>query len=677
MTTPNDTVFLLRERVRTLESRVGKYRDQQALHAALYRISETASEAREMGTFYSAIHEIVGELTEARNLFVAALDERGEYVTFQYWGDGEDDEVENECINKAYPIDDFRESLTGIIFRTGEIVHLCRAELEELKESGRVRITGRLASDWLGAPLKQGDEVLGALVVQSYEKEFRYSQRDEELLTYVARHISTVLKRRRDEESLKKAHASLRQANAELQARSDAINAANSELAAMLDDRRRIHQKLIHDARHDGLTGLPNRQMLMERLKSQIDREDGHFALMFLDLDRFKVVNDSLGHLVGDLMLKEAGQRLCDCVGPYDTVARLGGDEFCVLIANESSAAQVMRVASRILEAIAKPFVLESREIISSTSVGVTLSSIGYDSPADVLRDADAALYAAKESGRAKARLFNQQMHEQAVARLQLEQDLLVALSSGQIVPHFQPVVDLQTHQVVSFEALARWEHPRLGLVPPSEFIRIAEDVHAICVLGERILEASLRELAEWRTLVQEPVCLSVNLSSQQLNDSGLPATVKKQLSAAGLPGAALQFEISESDLSQYVPMVETNLSQLAAMGVRFVLDDFGSGIAALGELHEQPLAGIKVDRSIVKEINKNEGSRAIVRTIKALGDVLETSVIAEGIEDECQVDALRELGIRFGQGYLMNAAMPGSEVKQLLLGITSCRVPR
>lgn len=425
--------------------------------------------------------------------------------------------------------------------------------------------------------------------------------------------------------------------------------------------RKKIEGELINRAFHDTLTGLPNRALVLERLTHRLAGE-GHerhsMALFFLDLDGFKVVNDSLGHAFGDRLLSSVAQRLQHAVRPGDTVGRFGGDEFVLLIDAVTSPESTLRFAERILEHVCRPIVLDGREFVLTTSIGITLitpAAVDQDA-ADLLRQADIALYQAKAMGKGRAVLFEPAMNERAVARLELETDLRRAMERDEFVVHYQPAVSLVTGAITGMEALVRWQHPTRGLVSPLDFIPLAEETGLIVPLGRWVLREACRQAAAWQQelALDPPLLLSVNLSARQLRDPRLVADMTAILRETGMPAELLWLELTETVLLTDSSKVQQTLQALRALGVQLALDDFGTGYSSLSYLRQFPVGMVKLDRSFVMGITTDPDAAAIVQAVTALAHALGMQVTAEGVEDEAQLARLRAMGVDWLQGYLV-----------------------
>ena len=440
-----------------------------------------------------------------------------------------------------------------------------------------------------------------------------------------------------------------------------------------ITERKKMERQLLHDALHDALTGLPNRALFMDRLEQELKRTKTQtnylFAVLFLDLDRFKVVNDSMGHLVGDKLLVEIARRLENCVRPTDTVARLGGDEFTILLENISDIEIATKVAEKIYQSLMIPFSLENYELFTTASIGIALSSQGYVKPEDILRDADLTMYSAKERGKARYEVFDRSMHTRAIERLHLENDLRRGIEREEFAVYYQPITSLSTGKISGFEALARWHHPERGFVSPGEFIPIAEETDLIIPLGNWLLEEACRQLRTWQIQYPKhpPFKISVNLSGKQLRESNLIEQIDRILAKTQLSPLSLKLEITESILMENLEAVTQTLLKLRERKIQLSIDDFGTGYSSLSYLHRFPVDTLKIDRSFVNEIRSGTENSAIVKAIVTLAHMLNMDVIAEGIETTAQLDQLKLLKCEHGQGYFFSKPLSREEAEELI----------
>jgi diguanylate cyclase (GGDEF)-like protein/PAS domain S-box-containing protein len=440
-----------------------------------------------------------------------------------------------------------------------------------------------------------------------------------------------------------------------------------------ITERKQAEEQLHHAAFYDSLTRLPNRALFTEHLQLAINRADNHrehlFGVLFLDIDRFKNINDSLGHVVGDQLLKAVAQRLSRCVRPEDTVSRFGGDEFAILLNGINHATDALAITERILQAIESPFKLSGYDVFTSTSIGIALSTIGYGNTEEILRDADTAMYRAKEQGKGRFEVFDKVMHARAISRLQLENDLRYALDRKELEVYYQPIIKLEDGSLSGFEALIRWNHPERGMVSPADFIPVAEDTELIIPIGQWILFEACRQVREWQSLFPsaKPLTISVNLSGKQFKQPDLVGQVKQILYQTGLDPHCLRLEITESMVMEDAEAATAMLRQLRSLNVQLSIDDFGTGYSSLSYLHRFPVNILKIDKSFVGRMAVDEESMGIVETIITLASKLKMNVVAEGIETQEQWDKLKSLQCQLGQGFLFSRPVPADKARALV----------
>jgi diguanylate cyclase (GGDEF)-like protein/PAS domain S-box-containing protein len=440
---------------------------------------------------------------------------------------------------------------------------------------------------------------------------------------------------------------------------------------------REAEEQLLQDALHDGLTGLPNRVLFSDRLErslARISRDSSHrFAVLFLDLDRFKVINDSLGHGLGDQLLIALAHRLMSCLRPGDTVARLGGDEFTILLEDPTEPDGASTVADRVLDQMKKPFILDSHEVYVTASIGITRSDVGYIRPQDVLRDADTAMYRAKAAGKSRFQLFDADMHARAVLTLQVENDLRRAIDRNEFELNYQPIHTIEGGKLRGFEALLRWRHPERGIISPADFIPVAEETGMILPIGKWVIYEACRQAVQWRkNFPQTPLDINVNLSGKQFTQSDLVEQVMGALRESGLPARHLILEVTESVVMENPQSAIEMLQRLKDLGVQLNIDDFGTGYSSLAYLQRFPIDTMKIDRSFISGMCDNPENAEIVRTIVSLAHNLNLKVTAEGIETPEQLAQLQDLQCENAQGYYLSRPLPSDKATDLLRTIHS-----
>lgn len=444
--------------------------------------------------------------------------------------------------------------------------------------------------------------------------------------------------------------------------------------------RKLVEEQLSHQALHDSLTTLPNRALFLDRLsqaQKQARRSDGRkFAVLFLDLDRFKVVNDGLGHVIGDMLLSAIAERLAKALREGDTfarcagtVARFGGDEFVILLDDIGEVSEATSVAERIQDLLKTPFNIEGNEVFTAASIGIAVSSDDEASPEEMVRNADTAMYRAKASSSAGFALFDNEMHSKAIARLQLENDLRRAIEADEFVVYYQPIVDLETNRLDAFEALIRWEHPERGFLSPGEFIPVAEETGMIIAIGEQIMRKACRQTRAWQIAYLEMTDLrvSVNLSVKEFSQPGSVDLIRRILSESGLDPKFLKLEITETAIMESLDFITNSMKVLRDMNIELSIDDFGTGYSSLSYLHRFPMSTLKIDQAFVREMDSSSENHQIVKTIAMLAQALEMTIVAEGIETETQMIALRDLSCEYGQGFYFSPPMSVADASEYI----------
>ncbi|BCX12395.1 MAG: diguanylate cyclase [Thermosynechococcus sp.] len=435
----------------------------------------------------------------------------------------------------------------------------------------------------------------------------------------------------------------------------------------------RIQEQLLHDALHDAMTGLPNRVLFMDRLNQAIARRGRRphslFAVLFLDVDRFKVINDSLGHCAGDQLLIAIAQRLTSCTRAEDTVARLGGDEFAILLSDLTAPAQGMTAAERILLALSRPFLVEGHEIFTSASIGIAFPSGDSQRAEDLLRDADTAMYRAKSLGKARYEVFSMGIRAQTVALMQMETDLRRAAERQEFLVYYQPIVNLSTLKIVGFETLLRWQHPERGIIAPGQFMTVIEETGLILPVSWWVMTEACRQMQRWAAVFpwSRELTISVNLSGRHFQQPDLLPNLKSILAETGFPAPRLRLEVTEGVLIDNKDVAIAALEEIRAMGIGIYMDDFGTGYSSLSYLHRFPIDTLKIDRSFIANFNCEEASATIVQVILILAHSLRLKVVAEGIETREQYGLLKTLGCDYGQGYFFARPLSAQQVEKLL----------
>ena len=623
----------LAERKRAEEKTIRKNKEL----AALNEIGQALSKLAKPAEILRLVDEMIGQVFDNRNLYVALYDETNRYISFPvYKMDG--------ASRNASGGRPFGNGLTEYVIRARApllIPDKMDATLEELG----IDAIGRAAYCYLAVPMLINNQAIGVIAVQDYEREHVYHADDVQLLSTIASQAAVALE------------------NARLFA----------EVQQELAEREKAEERLIHTALHDGLTDLPNRALFMDRLGRVAERVKRHreyrFAVLYLDLDRFEVVNDSLGHTIGDQLLVESARRLTQCLRDEDTVARLGGDEFVILLEDVQDVTDATCVADRIQHDLALPYDLNPHKAFVSVSIGIVMSTLQYEHPEDVLRDADIAMHRAKALGRGRYEVFDLAMRDRAMTRLEVETDLRKALERQEFFIHYQPILSLESNQIVGLEALLRWQHPTRGLVAPADFIPMAEETGLILPIGQWVLYEACRQMREWQQQfpMTPPLTISVNLSAKQFAQPDLIQKIALVLRETGLDASSLHLELTESMIIEDAESVAAMLSQLRTLGVQAHIDDFGTGYSSLSYLQRLPIDTLKIDRTFVSRMEVNGNGSEIVRTILTLAHDLGMKVVAEGVETQAQLSKLKALSCDYGQGYIFTKPIDGQAASAMM----------
>ncbi|MEH1837207.1 MAG: EAL domain-containing protein [Nostoc sp.] len=471
-----------------------------------------------------------------------------------------------------------------------------------------------------------------------------------------------------------------KQAKEQVAKRTVQLAKANQQLLSEIREHKQAKSQLLHLAFHDVLTGLPNRALFMNRLKDAVNYSQRHpdyqFAVLFLDLDRFKLINDSLGHTFGDQLLLTVAQRLQECLRSIDIAARLGGDEFIILLVGIRDVLEVVTVVERIQKNLAHPMVLDGHEVSTTASIGIALSITGCEQPEDYLRDADIAMYRAKAQGRACYKIFNTDMHIQAMAHLELVNELRRAVELQEFRVYYQPIVSLSRGRITGFEVLVRWLHPKHGIVLPEYFMSTAQETGLINLIEQWVLHEACSQIQQWQEqfssscgdLAECPLTISVNLCTTRFSEENLLPHINKVLQDTGIPASNLTLEITEGVIMENNDRAIIRLKQLRNLGIKLAIDDFGTGYSSLGRLHHFPINQLKIDRSFVSGSIIDDGNLDIVETIITLAHKLGLDVTAEGVETEEQLALLRMLKCEYGQGYFFSHPLDSSQATALIM---------
>lgn len=627
----------------------------ESLQQALFEISELAANLEgDMTAFFSSLHDILARLISAPNCFVSTLDEARESLEFPYFSDTLHEQIESRPLGLG---------LTEFVLRTGQAELINPPRVLELAEAGEIDVTVaqnmlNSANSWLGSPLVVDGELAGVIAVQTYGKSAKYTPRDLELLRFVSHHIAVAMERKRSTEAIQRYNQELEE---RVTARTVELDRANKFLKQQIEERKEIELKLIHDAHHDALTDLPNRSMFTSRLELAIASKqryaDNNFAVLFIDLDRFKVINDTLGHHAGDEFLVEVARRISLCIRGHDLLARLGGDEFVVLLDNFDDVSDVEEVASRIISSISDPFLLDGREMYSGASIGIAHLEPYYQSADEVLRDADAAMYQAKTLGRGRFVMFDKSMRDRLIEELELENEFRKALRDEAFDYFLQPVIDLNDGSTLYHEMYVRWSHPSYGKVAREQFRQVAEHAGLTLDLDLFQLKNACVALENWREDENSPARVAVNVSINHLLQSSMVNKLIALIEQYNISPQELVLEFDENDLNRRSQYILPAIKKLKRAGVTLVLDNFGSGLASLSYLFAYPFDFIKIDHRFVKSLPRSQRNLKLIQSIMLISEHLKFTVIAEGVDSQAQLDALSEIECKYGQGKVLKLA--------------------
>lgn len=616
-----------------LRKHVEELERAELLQRALYLISNLATADIEQQEFYKCVHDVVGNFLDAKNFFIALVSNDGQQLNYPYAVN------ETGTVITSQPI---AGTMSEYVLRQGGALMGDSATIKKLMDDGEIDrwVDEPMSTSWLAVPLIVGEQTVGLLVVQHYGDEAPYTVADRDLLGFVGLQVANSLDRRRSAQFLQRR-----------------VEERTRDLHAEIVERRRIQSELSHQVMHDLLTGLPNRRYLrdrIERMQGVAQREhQRRYALLYLDVDRFKSINDSLGHLAGDEVLRAVGLYLSSCIRHPDLAARLSGDEFAVLLESVDAPAAALQVAQRIMDKFEKPMPIAGKNLQVSVSLGIVVCDVRYETVDQVLHDADVALYRAKRAGRRRFELFNETMARDVIDHLAMETDLRLALKQDQFEPYFQPIRRLADGAVVGYEALIRWNHPGKGILEPAQFLKIAQDCKLLEAVDWRMFELSFMSFARH---AHDDTYVTFNVSALHLGYEDFDTRLITLLQGTGLAPERVIVEITEEVLLDKPEAVRLMLSRLQSIGVGTALDDFGTGYSSLRYLHTLPLRKLKIDRAFVNELDapRENGSSTVVAAILALAQALDIEVIAEGIETQSQRSALIGMGCKLGQGYLL-----------------------
>jgi diguanylate cyclase (GGDEF)-like protein len=633
-----------------LQEEINERQKVEYLQRALFEISEiSASIEGDIDDFYAAIHDILSRLIGAPNCYIAILDNENQTLSFPYYKD----ELNYEVASRPMSL-----GVTEYIIRHGSAQLIDADKVQQLSDdnelSSHIAETMQVKlNSLIGAPLIIDGEICGVVVVQSYGREKQYDLKDLEFLCFVSNHIAVALGRKRSSDAIQAYNQRLAK---EVKERTEELNKANLFLQQQVEERLQAQQQLEYDAQHDSLTGLANRSLFNSQLELAVASKQRYvarnFAVIFIDLDRFKQVNDSLGHMAGDQFLKEVAVRVSSCIRGHDLLARLGGDEFVVLFNNFDSPSNIEEISARIISSLAEPFNIDSKDMYSGASIGIAYIESDYQTADEVLRDSDAAMYQAKSLGRGRYIVFDKTMRQKLLEELEIEDEFRKTLKAKTFESYSQPVLNLTTQEIIYEECYVRWEHSGMSKVKREQYWQIAEQFGLIVEMDKFMLTKACEILQGWQSNeADEHRRVAIDLSIHHLTQKSLAKQLIEQIKEAGVSPKKLIVEFDENALNRRVQFFLPAIKILKRAGITLVLDNFGSGLASLSYLYSYPFDYVKVDHYFVKSLPHSERNLKLIQSVLSISEHLKFKLIAEGIDTAEQYQALMNVGCEFGQG--------------------------
>ena len=633
-----------------------QYKQTKKIQTGLLRLSELASTITDLSSFYPQIQQIIQTYFPAENLYIQLFTQPDNRSSDHFYVD------HLSCA----PIDQQLDSdLVEFISKLGKPVLINHQQVHILESKNTATCRpfpnrngqNQLTDVWLAAPLVIENITVGLVGIKGFLGHSKQLVNDLKLIQFIAMHISSAILRNRANEQLKSYNNDIEDVIFD---RTQHLQQSNFILRKQVEERRKVEQQLYHAAHHDTLTQLPNRSMFTERLEhslKHLKRHPNHrFAVLFIDLDRFKVINDTLGHHVGDQLLVQISERIAQCIRGNDILARLGGDEFVILLDSLVHHDDAEEIALRIIETIKEPFNIDGQELFSSASIGIAVCERNYSSSTEILRDADAAMYQAKSLGRGRFVFFDDSMREELLLNLTLEQDLRKAVKEQQFILHFQKINDLTANSTIGFEALLRWQHPTRGLLTPGDFLSMAEETGLITDIEFWVIEQTGKQLEQWdKEQIFSNTYVSVNLSGKHIVQTKTVKQLTQVIQSNFNAPERLIVEFNENAFTQNSEQTLKQLKLLKKIGIKLALDDYGSGISSLTYLNNYPFEFIKLDQAFVRSFGQNNKNLLLAKSLCSIGEFLGFRLIAEGIESQAQYDLAITAGCEYGQGYFIN----------------------
>ena len=639
-----------------LQKEIAERQKAQRIHEVLLAVSEITASSKDLPTFYQSLHHEIKRLLPANNFYIALVSADRKFLECPYFVD----QRVTEMVRRP-----FGKGLSEKTILAGAPILISGEEQFLLNESGRIvqqkltdfKAINIMPKAWLSSPLTDQGKVFGMFAVQDYYDEDAYQESDLELIRFVAQHIAIAIVRKRSQLKDLQSKDALEHT---VKDRTKALEIANLKLRMQIEERKKAEEKLYYEAHHDALTQLPNRAMFSDRLTYSLSHFKRHpnqrFAVLFIDLDRFKMINDTLGHLAGDKFLVEISQRLAECIRDNDLLARLGGDEFVILLDNFQTQDDVEEICGRIITRVSEAFNIDDNKLYSNASIGIAMFNQQYKDASEILRDADAAMYQAKSLGRGRYVFFDESMREQLLASMTLEQELRNAIKAQEFELHYQQISSLNNAGTIGFEAFLRWRHPNKGLLSPSHFLYMAEETGIILDIENWVIEQVSNQLKLWQNHDKyHDSFIGINLSGRHLTQANQLNKLMDVISKNTIDPQRLILEFNEKAFEKHADIALKGLRILKEFGVKLALDDYGSGLSSFNFLHSYPFEYIKLDRSFIRTIASNEANLSLVKALHTLGEQFGYRLVAEGIESEEMLNKLKSVGCEYGQGYHIN----------------------
>lgn len=607
------------------ENTIAELEQSKKLTEIYLEISNLTYHSRSERELYTHLHQLITKQVNTQSFFIVLYDKTSKRYSFPYVQDEHKGSRFDFQLSQA----EAEKTLIAQVIQSQQSYLANFEELNELRKDARLIDTEHPSYSWLAVPFEISNNLYGAIALQSYDPTISFTEKDEQFLNFLGQHISSAIERKFKD------------------------------------------QKLQYQALHDQVTGLANRTLFMDRIEHafSISRRNAlpDLAVLFIDFDDFKVINDKYGHQIGDLVLHSTAKKIQSLLRDGDTLARLGGDEFAILLESLESAQQALNIARRILVEMQQPILTEQQEIFATISIGICLKDENTETAEDLLKNADHAMYHAKNKGKNSVQLYEASFHQTLVYERQLVQELTDAIENNQLVFYYQPIIALNTNRVSGFEALMRWRHPKQGIISPDKFIKIAEQHDLIKAIDSQLLQSIAKQLRSWQQKFDTQLYVSFNISAQRFTDAKLINEIKEVIEENQLLPGSLVVEVTEHVLMKNIGKARHLFHQLKNLDIKISLDDFGTGYSSLSYLNQLPFDILKIDRSFVTNINQRTPDHPIINMIVALANTMEIDLVAEGVETLLQLETLTKMRCQFGQGYYFAEPLPADEAENLI----------